>query len=181
MRLYEIPMELEAALMAAIDSETGEVIDKLAFAELGQLEGELETKALNIACLIKSYKAEMDALKAEAKALTTRAGQASSKVDSLKRYLSTYIPDGVKYADSRAKIGWSKSTRVIVQDEVDCAKLPTNLRKIEHKPIATEIKKVIMAYHKQQGNLPVKNDFKTFEHPLIKGLIVKEVNNLQVG
>ena len=67
MTLYEI----DQALLACIDMETGEVdIEKYE-----QLAEEKDKKIENIACYYKALTAEAEAIKAEEKALAERQGQ----------------------------------------------------------------------------------------------------------
>jgi len=126
MKLYELSDQLQQAmdlLEDQIDHETGEIIpgDYEAAEELlHETQESFDRKALDVACAIKSFSAEADAINDEIKRLTQRKRSAENKARWLKCYLSNHIDAGPKYSDARANIGWRKSTAV----EVDEAQLP---------------------------------------------------------
>ena len=63
-------------------------LDEVTFADcLEGLEGDLEDKADNIAYIVKTLKAEADAIKGEAKTLQERAKAKLNKADRLTQYL----------------------------------------------------------------------------------------------
>lgn len=80
MTLYEIKEKYLELLEMDLDEQT--MTDTLE-----SLQGDLEEKADNIACLIKSLEAEADAITIESNKLKERANQKHTKADSLKRYL----------------------------------------------------------------------------------------------
>lgn len=81
MTLYEIKDNYLKLLQADIE-------DEQAFNDtLEAIEGELEDKADNIACLIKTVNYEAKAIKEEAKNLLERAKQKENTADRLKKYL----------------------------------------------------------------------------------------------
>jgi hypothetical protein len=80
MKLYEIKEEFLRLADMDLDEQTMQDT-------LESLEFELEDKADNIACLIKSLEAESDAINAEADKLITRAKTKQVKADRLKEYL----------------------------------------------------------------------------------------------
>lgn len=112
-RLYEIAPEIQKIFDAVDDGE----LSPGDFQKLTELNEVLERKALNIACLVKNYMAEADAIDAEIKRLKERKDAASNKAERLKEYLAKNIPEGETYQDARAKISWRKSTSVDVADE----------------------------------------------------------------
>lgn len=100
MTLYEI----EQAILGCIDEETGEADIEA----LEALEMERDKKISNIACWIKSLRAESKAIKDEEKALADRRKAKENKADSLENFLSNYL-NGAKFEDARCKIGYRKS------------------------------------------------------------------------
>lgn len=80
MNLYDI----DSAMTALIDPETGEVMDYDAFEALSM---EREKKLDNLALWIKNLDAEQEALDREAKTMTERRDAARRKRDRLKGYL----------------------------------------------------------------------------------------------
>ena len=138
MRLFEIPEQIEIALHNAIDPDTGEINNADALDLLNDLEMQFEEKALNVACYIKNQKAEVDALKAEAKAMTLRAKHAENKANALKMYLQKYVPVGTKFENTKVKISWSKSesTEVTIDDK----DLPTEYQRWTCAADKTKIK-----------------------------------------
>lgn len=108
MNLYEI----DDAIMACIDEETGEIIDP---AMLDELNMTRDDKIENIALGIKNLRAEADAIKAEKQALASRQAVAEKKAESLKNYLSGYLA-GEKFKTPRVSISWRKSEAVEVDD-----------------------------------------------------------------
>ena len=116
--LYEISAEIEA-LLATVDTETGEISDEV-YAALESLEMDREEKAVNLACYIKALKAEVVAIKAEEKKLKARRDAIENKEIRLSDYLAGHVGRGNKISDPRATISWRKSTRL----EVDPDALP---------------------------------------------------------
>ena len=82
MSLYQLAKEYQA-LYEQIDE-----IPEDAFADtLEGIQGEFNEKADNIACFIKSLKADADGIKAEATALKEREASKRAKADRLRAYL----------------------------------------------------------------------------------------------
>lgn len=115
MNLYEINAELEAAFNAAIDPETGEILDESMAEQFEQLQVDRETKINNTACLIKNLKAEAAALKAERDAFATRQKTAERKAETLTKYLAAFL-NGEKFKSTEVSISWRKSESLEVTD-----------------------------------------------------------------
>jgi hypothetical protein len=117
MKLYEITAETQSILddfeQRRIEGEFEDGVFPAAMQEaLNKLDGDKETKVLDIACVIKGKEASALALKAEAKKLTERAKSFDKTVDWLKEYLMSNCEAGKVLEDSRARIGWRKSVSV---------------------------------------------------------------------
>ena len=89
--------EIENEIMNCWDQETGEILDS---DRLDQLEMERDTKIENIALYIKNLTADAEALKAEKQSFAERQKAAENKVESLKKYLATYLA-GQKFSTPR--------------------------------------------------------------------------------
>ena len=108
MNLYEI----DSALMALVDEETGEITDWDAFEAL---QMEREKKIENVACWYKNLAAEAAAIKAEEDNLKKRREVLTNRADRLKEYLKNALC-GEKFQTARCAISWRKTTSVHVSD-----------------------------------------------------------------
>lgn len=109
MTLYEI----DSAIMACVDPETGEVIDPDA---LTALQMEREKKLENVALWVKDLRAEADAISNEIKALTSRKKAAENKAERLKEWLGEALA-GEIFKTSKVRVSYIHSTRLNVIDE----------------------------------------------------------------
>lgn len=109
MNLYEI----DKAILACIDPETGELLDEAA---LEDLQMERTQKIKNVALWLKNLNASAAAYKAERDAFDERMKQAQKKAESLKRYLADAL-GGEKFVTDECAVSFRKSTAVNVLDE----------------------------------------------------------------
>lgn len=108
MKLYEI----DAALDALINEETGEIADYEAFAEL---QMQKEQKCENIALALKNARAEAEAIKAEVDELTKRRKAAESRAERLKDYLAEAL-GGEKLKTGRVSVSYRRAKSVKLDD-----------------------------------------------------------------
>lgn len=101
MNLYDI----DSAILACVDEETGELFDADRFEELCTTRDE---KVENICLWIKNLKAEIEALKAEKEAFAKRQKSAENKMESLQRYISGYL-NGTTFESAKVKVSYRKS------------------------------------------------------------------------
>lgn len=136
MNLYEI----EEAIMACVDTETGEIIDE---EQLDKLSMERDEKIENIALWIKNLNAEAAAYKAEKQAFDARQKAAENKAASLKKYLSGYLA-GNAYQSAKVAISFRRSESVQINDINTIAEFDTRYVKYA-EPTAdkTAIKKAL--------------------------------------
>lgn len=115
MKLYEIAKDY-LSFMEAIENE--EIPEEAIADTLEAIEEEIEIKADNIACILKSLEAEATALKAEETKLAERRKAKERTYDRLKQYLSdTLQAIGLyKMESARNKISFRKSEAVEVAD-----------------------------------------------------------------
>lgn len=147
MKLYEI----DEAIMACIDAETGEIIDA---DKLDKLTMERDAKIENVALWIKDLKAEAEALKAEKMAFAERQKVAENKIESLKKWLA-YALDGQDYKSVRASVSFRTYESVEIDDiyAVD----ENYLRYKEPEADKTAIKNAIKAGQEVAGATLVKS------------------------
>lgn len=107
MTLYDIDINIAAALGRAVDPETGEIIDEQAAAELDQLQMDRNQKVENIGMAYKNARATAEALKAEIDSLRKRYRAANNAAESLKKY-AAYALQGEKFETPRVKISYRK-------------------------------------------------------------------------
>lgn len=108
MKLYEI----DEAIMACVDTETGEIIDS---DKLEALQLDRENKIENICLWIKDLRAEAKAIAEEVKSLSDRKKVAENKAENLKKYLDNVLA-GEKFKTARCSISYRSSESVDVYD-----------------------------------------------------------------
>lgn len=146
MTLYEI----ERAILEAVDTETGEIINE---EMLDSLLMEKEQKIEGIALWIKNLTAEASALKAEKEAFAKRQKVAENKVESLKRYLTNAL-QGEKFQTTKVSIGFRSSESVEI---TDITKIPDDyLRYKDPEADKTAIKQMIKDGYQIDGAVLVR-------------------------
>ena len=148
MNLYEI----DKAILACIDPETGELIDEEA---LAALQMERTQKIKNVALWLKNLNASAAAYKAERDAFDERMKQAQKKAESLKRYLADAL-GGEKFVTDECAVSFRKSTAINVLDE---AAIPAAYmaEKVTRSPDKTAIKAAIKGGEAVPGVALVEN------------------------
>lgn len=115
MKLYELAMNYRA-LMEAIDND--ELPEEAIADTLEAVTGEIEDKADNIACMLKSLDAEIVAIRAEEICLAERRKVKENAKERIKQYLSDMLLGiGIdKVETARNKITFRKSESVEVDE-----------------------------------------------------------------
>lgn len=111
MNLFEINARIEEAFEAAVDMETGEIINDAAYAALDALQMEFGTKTEDILLWIKNLTAEAEALKKQKQTFADRQSKAEKKAESLKQYVAKAL-NGEKFKTERVSVTWRKSETV---------------------------------------------------------------------
>ena len=106
--------EINAAITACVDAETGEIID---FDQLDKLQMAREEKLENIALYIKALEAEVIAIREEEKALAARRKVKENKVFRLREYLSDALA-GQSFETPRVALSFRSSQAVKVTDSL---------------------------------------------------------------
>lgn len=104
--------EIDGAIMDCVDSETGEIINEEMLDALNMARNE---KVENICLWIKNLKAEAEALKAEKDAFAQRQKSTENKMESLKRYISTYL-GGVPFKSTRVAVSFRRTESVEIKE-----------------------------------------------------------------
>lgn len=110
MNLYEI----DSAIAALVDPETGEIQNYEAFEELQMAR---DQKIENMALVLKNAAAASAAIKAEIDALKARKDAADKTVERMKEYL-TQATGGQKFETAKVRLSFRSSTRVEIDDEI---------------------------------------------------------------
>ena len=111
MSIYEI----DSAIAALVDEETGELLDYDAFLELKM---ERDTKVENMIRWYKNELAYANAYKEEAASLMKLAEPRLNKAESLKKYISQ-VTEGVSFRCSIGETSWRKSSAVDIAIDAD--------------------------------------------------------------
>ena len=119
MKLYELREEYNA-LLAAIESGDTDIPEEALRDTLEAIDGEIREKAISIAALIKSLKADIAIFKAEEERLATRRRQMEKRVEWLETYVTTELGkaqiDSIKN-DPRAVISFRRSRVCEISDD----------------------------------------------------------------
>lgn len=147
--LYEINFMIEQILDSdlqtddeVVNNETGEVLS--AGELVDQLELDMQTKLDNIACYIKNLNSDIDALKAEEKALAERRKHKENKVESLKKYLSSSMQFAgmTKFESARCVLSFRKSSELVIDENAKISEEYINV-KITEEPDKKALKEAI--------------------------------------
>lgn len=149
--LYEINAQIEQAWGAAVDPDTGEIINEKALQELDGLTMQREEKLENLALFYKNLSAEAEALKAEKMRLAARQAAAEKKAEGIKKYIAASMDSagGEKIKTSKVAISWRKSESVSVDANAFLPEEYVTLR--EPIPNLTAIKKALKAGEQIDG------------------------------
>lgn len=129
--------QIEEAIMACVDMETGEIVD---CDKLEELQIERDDKIQNIALWIKNLESDAEAYKKEKESFADKQKVAENKVKRLKEYLGTYL-DGQAFKSTRVNISFRSSESVNV---TDISKVPEQfLKYAEPTADKTAIKKML--------------------------------------
>ena len=105
--------EIDAAILAAVDQETGEILD---VEKLDALQMEREAKLEGVALWVKDLNAEATAVKEEADKLTARKRALDNKITALKMWLLMAL-DGGKLKTPRCNVYQTHNQKLNVPDE----------------------------------------------------------------
>lgn len=106
--------EINEAIMACVDAETGEIID---FDQLDKLTMAREEKLENIALYIKALDAEAAAIREEEKTLAARRKVKENKAARLREYLSDALA-GQPFETAKVALSFRSSQAVKVTDSM---------------------------------------------------------------
>lgn len=143
--------EINDAILACVDMETGEIIDE---EKLQKLQMDFSDKVEGIACWIKNLLSDAAAIKAEKDILAEREKACKNKAESLKRYLQSAL-DGEKFKTAKVSISYRKSESVQVDD---ITKLDEEYLKYEEPSVnKTKVKQALKSGILLQGVQLIEN------------------------
>lgn len=160
MNIYEI----DSAILACVDSETGEVID---IEKLAELQIAREKKIESVACWVKNLIANAQNIREEEKVLAERRRVLESRAESLKAYLADVL-GGDKFETARCALSFRSSASVAIDDEEaltewltenyrdDCLKYSTSVNKKAVGDILKNGVKLPGAHIEFKNNLQIK-------------------------
>ena len=143
--------EINQAILACVDPETGEIIDD----RIADLMMEKEQKLENIALWIKNLQADVQAFKAEKEAFEKRQKAAEKKIVSLMKYLTDNL-HGEKFNTTKCAVSFRRSERVEVFNEAFVPKKYLT-KKVTFAPDKDTIKALLKAGKKVGGCRLVEN------------------------
>ncbi|MCM1220470.1 MAG: siphovirus Gp157 family protein [Lachnospiraceae bacterium] len=135
MNLYEI----DTAITACVDEETGEIID---LERLNELLMERDTKIEKVALWIKNLDSDAAAIKAERDALDKRMKSAENRAKSLREWLKNAL-ECQPFETARVRVSFRKSEQTEVDESVLDRKWCKE--KVTYTPDKTAIKNAIKA------------------------------------
>lgn len=140
MKLYEI----DEALQACFDEETGELLNPEEFEALAEAR---EDKIESICLWVKELTAEAAALKAEKQAFEARQRAAERKAKSLKDYIA-HILNGQKFKTTKCAVSFRATSSVNI---IDPLAVPAEFFEVDIKPDKMAIKKALAAGQEVAG------------------------------
>lgn len=134
--LFEISAEYRnilADIELHAEANDGDVTGFPLLERLSSIEGDLKSKALNIAALVKEMNADGKAIAELGESIIARGRAKLNRAAALKDYLAMNVPMNAVYEDARAKVSWAGNggkRPVEVMPEVDPNTLPENFKKV---------------------------------------------------
>jgi hypothetical protein len=125
--------EIDAAIAACVDPETGEIID---VEQLQALQLEREQKVENVALWYKNLLSDAEQYAAEEAAFKKKKLRAQAQAERLKQYLLDAL-GGDKYKSARVSISYRSAPRVVVDDVLNLP--PRFVRFADPEPNKTAI------------------------------------------
>lgn len=104
--------EIEQAILACVDCETGEIIDQ---EQLDNLTMERSLKIESVALWVKNLESDAVAYKTEKEAFAAREKQATEKAKRLKEWLAQ-VCDGEKFSTTKCSVSFRASVSVEIAE-----------------------------------------------------------------
>lgn len=132
--------EIDQAILACVDFETGEIIDQ---EQLDNLMMERSTKIESVALWVKNLESDAVAYKAEKEAFAQREKQASDKAKRLKEWLAR-VCEGEKFSTAKCAVSFRTSESVEIAEG---ANIPSEYMRVKttSEPDKTAIKEALKA------------------------------------
>lgn len=142
--LYELAAELQDIERAARDwaeEHDGDLTEFPLESMLAELQADLDAKAVDLACLIKTKRAIAEAHKKEEEKQAKRRRSAEAMADRMSDYLRISLTPGKTYQDPRASIGWHTSYAVNVLCKAQ--DLPYEYQRVKVEPDKAALQKAL--------------------------------------
>lgn len=133
MTLYDI----DRALMACVDEETGEVDEE----RFEALTMEREKKLENLACWIKDLAADASVLGTEIQNLQRRKKAVETKITALRRYLAWQL-NGENLKTARAVAYYRGARQHAVVDDLDA--IPDEYKRVTVEPMKDDLRDALL-------------------------------------
>lgn len=132
--------EIDQAILACVDLETGEIIDQ---DQLDSLMMERSDKIESVALWVKNLESDAVAYKAEKEAFAQREKQAYDKAKRLKEWLAK-VCEGEKFSTTKCSVSFRSSEAVEI---VDASEIPDEYLRVKmtSEPDKVAIKDAIKA------------------------------------
>ena len=148
MKLFDIAPAIRDA-QAKVDSwaeeHDGNVTECPDLWALLGMEFEREQKLLSLGCLVLEIEAEAEAHKEIQRAQAEKAATATAKADRLRELIANHLKPGEKIKDARVGLGWRKSDRLVMDENVNPAELPDDFKRVKVEADKAAIKEAIKA------------------------------------
>ena len=161
--IYPLDAQISLALSNAYDPDTGELLisEEEMLEEIKRITTDFDTTIDSIASEVKNLTAEAEAVKEEKKKLADRQSKLENRIEWTKRLLA-YLLQGAAWKNGRHKIGYRKSSVVVIDDEfVEWAEhnAPAFLNYKEPEPRKQDIANALKAgYLFDHAHLEQKNN-----------------------
>ena len=144
--------EINQAILACVDMDTGEIIDPEA---LDALVMQRTEKIEAVALWIKNLESDALAFKAEKDAFAYREKVATNKAERLKAWLAQAL-EGEKFSTSKCAVSFRKSTKLEVVDENSIPRAYM-VESVSYKPDKQLIKEILKDGQEVSGCRLVEN------------------------
>lgn len=158
-KLFELDDLYYQTLYAAINPDTGEIVDEVLAEKLNEIVEAKDTKLLNLGCIYCELELEAAALKSKEANLKKRREALEKRYKSLLRFIKANLQEGTKLKDDRVKLYWRKSESLDVKipDNQLLTVLGEEFTKIEYSPMKNELKAAIKSGRSFKGVELIEN------------------------
>jgi len=145
MSIYILNQVIQQTIEAAIDQETGEILNNDLMERLEQLSVDKNELLLDLGCDLVNTKASIKSIEDQEKILSARKSRLKKHYEGMEKLLKKELTEGEKLSDGRVSLKWRKSSAVVIEDEDRLLESRKDLfkEKITYSPDKTLIKTLI--------------------------------------